>query len=268
MEPALDTSHYCEYAPPGRLARSVVCFWTQTVAVGATHHQQVLPDCCVDLVITNGKPTIIGPWIEPFVASLPAGTQIVAVRLQPGFASALGIPAADLLNGSASAAELWGSAVERSFQRVADASGTASQLSALEHVLTEHQINSADMDPVIGSAIKTIAADPTLQIDELSHELSISKRQLQRRFVASVGYGPKLFQSVLRFQRLLKLSSSGGVQGNLARFAVEAGYTDQSHMSREVQRFSGKTPKTLLGQAGCALGWSNLLRETGNPNIL
>jgi AraC-like DNA-binding protein len=267
MEPALSNSQYREFAPPGRLARSVVCFWTQSVAPGVAHHQNVLPDCCVDIVITNGKAAIVGPWTEPFVASLRGGTQIVAARLQPGFARALGIPAAQLLNASASAAELWGSAVERRFERVSDASGTASQLLALEQVFTEREIHADGVDPVVHSAIKTIAADPTLPIDELSRELAISNRQLQRKFVAAVGYGPKLFQSILRFQRLLKLTRAGGVQGNLARFAAEAGYTDQSHMSREVQRFSGKTPKTLLGHAGCALGWSNLLREIGNPRL-
>ena len=39
-----------------------------------------------------------------------------------------------------------------------------------------------------------------------------------------VRYGPKLFQSVLRFQRLLNLAASAGIRQNLARFAADADY--------------------------------------------
>jgi AraC-like DNA-binding protein len=267
MEQSPNASKYREFAPPGRLARSVVCFWTQTVAPGAKYEQHVLPDCCVDILLTNGKPSVIGPWTKPFVASLPPGTQIVAARLQPGFASALGIPSSELLNGSATAGELWGSSVERKFQEVTAASGTAAQFSALERLIVEHQINRAPVDDATQAAIRQLAAEPGLRMDDLSSNLGFSGRQMQRKFVAAVGYGPKLFQSVLRFQRLLKLTHSASVQGNLARFAAEAGYTDQSHMSREVQRFAGKTPKSLLGRAGCALGCSSLLREAASPHI-
>jgi len=43
-----------------------------------------------------------------------------------------------------------------------------------------------------------------------------------------VGYGPKLFQSVLRFQRLLNLAASAGIRRNLARFAADADYDRSS----------------------------------------
>jgi AraC-like DNA-binding protein len=267
MEQSLSSSKYCEFAPPARLAHSVVCFWTQTVGPGAQHDRHVLPDCCVDIVVTNGKPSVIGPWTKPFVASLPAGTRIVAVRLQPGLAAAAGIPAPELLNGSATAGELWGSSIERQFQRVEEASGTVAQFAVLEQLIVGHQIARAPVDDATQAAIRQLAADPSLRMDALSSNLGLSRRQLQRKFVAAVGYGPKLFQSVLRFQRILKLTHLVGVQGKLAGFAAEAGYTDQSHMNREVQRFSGKTPKALLGHAGCALGHSSLLREAATPQI-
>lgn len=61
-----------------------------------------------------------------------------------------------------------------------------------------------------------------------------------------VGYGPKLFQSVLRFQRLVNLAASAGISRNIARFAADADYADQAHMTPEVQRFSGNSPRNAL----------------------
>jgi len=67
----------------------------------------------------------------------------------------------------------------------------------------------------------------------------ISDRQIHRRFSAAIGYGPKMFQSVLRFQRFLLLSEGQSNWQTLADRGTFAGYADQSHMTREVHRFTG-----------------------------
>ena len=66
----------------------------------------------------------------------------------------------------------------------------------------------------------------------------------RRRFLAAVGYGPKMLERVLRLRRFL----AGGLGGSdgLARAAVEAGYADQAHLSRECRALTGLTPGELL----------------------
>jgi AraC-like DNA-binding protein len=86
---------------------------------------------------------------------------------------------------------------------------------------------------------------------------------MQRRFSAAVGYGPKMFQSVLRFQRLLYFASNVVSDPSLADLAARAGYADQSHMTREVQRFAGKSPGELLSSAGCTLRLADFLAPSG-----
>jgi AraC-like DNA-binding protein len=71
------------------------------------------------------------------------------------------------------------------------------------------------------------------RIEQLSDWIGFSNRQLRRRFSAAVGYGPKMFQSVLRFQRLLHLAGNKNAPRNLARLSADAGYADQAHMTRE-----------------------------------
>ncbi|MGH9678551.1 MAG: helix-turn-helix domain-containing protein [Candidatus Acidiferrales bacterium] len=96
--------------------------------------------------------------------------------------------------------------------------------------------------------------------------MGVSSRQLQRRFTAAVGYGPKLFRSVLRFQRLLKHSGRTGPPRNLVGLSADAGYADQVHMTREVQRFSGSPPTQLLRSTESTLLLSELLKTACDPN--
>jgi AraC-like DNA-binding protein len=72
--------------------------------------------------------------------------------------------------------------------------------------------------------------------------LGLSERQLRRRFVDAVGYGPKTLARILRFQRFLALAGSGE---DLARLALAAGYADQAHLTRETRRLAGRTPLEL-----------------------
>jgi AraC-like DNA-binding protein len=71
-----------------------------------------------------------------------------------------------------------------------------------------------------------------------------------------------MFQSILRFQRVLHLASRFPAASRLAHVAAEAGYADQSHMTREVRRFSRKSPTALLGSARCTLGMSEFFCAT------
>jgi methylphosphotriester-DNA--protein-cysteine methyltransferase len=61
----------------------------------------------------------------------------------------------------------------------------------------------------------------------------------------ALGLGPKELQRIARFQRFLILAERGqGVP--LASLALDAGYVDQSHLSRESARLAECSPIELL----------------------
>src|SRR5207344_3036381 len=74
----------------------------------------------------------------------------------------------------------------------------------------------------------------------------LSDRQLERRFRAGVGVGPKLFSRIVRFQRVVRLARRSG-QAGWAETAAHCGYADQAHLVRDVRAFSGATPAALRG---------------------
>jgi AraC-like DNA-binding protein len=81
-------------------------------------------------------------------------------------------------------------------------------------------------------------------IRELARTIGWSERHLITRFRAYFGVRPKSAARRLRFSHALNLVLARPT-GELSRIAAQAGFSDQSHMTREFQTFSGVTPGVL-----------------------
>jgi len=254
-------SDYREFPVPASLANHFLCFWKQLIVGSGEYAHRVLPDACIDIIcINDAPPAVVGPWTDPFVVRFPAGTKIVGARLHPGLApSVLGIPAAELLNQSAPLSELWGTDGAR-FGLPPNDPTLVSKSSLLPEVLVRVTASAMPPDEAVVRSIRWLARHPHATVEQLSQWIGLSHRQLRRRFSVAVGYGPKMFQSVLRFQRLLNFSNRPGNLGSLADLAAAAGYADQAHMTREVRRFAGCTPTALMPSAACTLRMSDLFK--------
>jgi AraC-like DNA-binding protein len=254
---------YREFAVPPPVDSHFLCFWTQTAsgAEGEYAHR-VLPDGCVDIILVNDDPpVVVGPWTESFVVRLPVGTRILGARLHPGrVPSLLGLPATEILNQSVPILAVSGGLRKTRFDRVFEQPNPATRLSALAEALVPSLKSAAPLDEAVAASIRWLGYHPDARIEHLSSSIGISNRQLQRRFLTAVGYPPKMFQSVLRFQRLLKLAKGAGSRQSLAELAAHAGYADQAHMTREFRRFAGVQPTALLHSAECTLQMSDLFK--------
>ena len=254
-------SDYREFPVPAQLANYFLCFWKQAIVGSQEYAHRVLPDACVDIVFINDDPpVVVGPWTNSFIARLAAGTRIIGARLHPGYASSLlGIPATELLNRSAPLRDVLGLNRER-FAPVLDIARLASRESGLVETLFRVTALAPQPDDMAVASIDWLARHPHGQVEQLSQWVGVSHRQLQRRFSAAVGYGPRTFRSVLRFQRLLHLAGGSRARQSLAYLAALAGYADQAHMTRHARRFADSTPAILLQSAQCTLRMSDLFK--------
>ena len=138
---------------------------------------------------------------------------------------------------------LWGSAARAAAVRL-QTSTPENAISALCAVLVEHGRLAADQpDRLIPRIVELAGAQRTVR--DIANDVGLSERQLFRRCVDEVGYGPKHLARVLRLQRLLALARRLRA-ASLAGLAAAAGYTDQSHMSRECRALTGVTPARLV----------------------
>jgi AraC-like DNA-binding protein len=130
-----------------------------------------------------------------------------------------------------------------------DASLAAAEdpLAVLERELLRSLAGVGEPDPVVRAATALLAGGPA-GVAEVAERVYVSERELQRRFADRVGYGPKTFQRIARFQRAVAQLSRGGA--GLAATAASAGYADQAHLTRESRRLAGLSPRELVSWMG------------------
>ena len=261
MEPPIST--YCERLPMAALAGHVLCVWSQVIGAGASlHRHRVLPDGCADLVWIGEAPAVVaGPATGPVTVPLAPRTVVVGVRLRPGAAAVLGPPVSALSNRDTPLRDLWGADLLSG--RIAEQGSIEARLAAAEATLATRLADAEPPDRGIVAATRWLARHPTGRIEDLASLLDTGPRQLHRRFVAAVGYGPKTLQRVLRLQRVLALAARSSE--SLAALAAGAGYADQAHMSREVRVLTGQSPRVLLQGAKSTLALSDLFKTGAAP---
>lgn len=229
---------YREYRPPLGLEPVVACLWEHEPAEDRA--QRIVPDGCVDLIwIADRELVVAGADTGPRVVRLPAEIRSTGIRLRPGAAGALlGLPASELRDRQVALALVWGEPGLEEEVALADA---ASRRELLADAVARRGVVP---DPLVRGAADRLSV-PGARIAGVAAELGVSERQLHRRMLAAVGYGPKVLARVARLRRLV-----AGIDDSLAFRALEAGYASQAHMTDEVRRLTGLTPVRFLEDAG------------------
>jgi AraC-like DNA-binding protein len=228
-----ETDDYREFAPPARLRNSVVCFWIRRGDGGTV---RILPDACTDIVWRGGVGAIVaGPDTGPAFSRVEAGQMIAGVRFLPGAGGAVfGLPLEEVRDQRVPVANL---GLDPSEQLAGDLD-PLDALTAVVAAATRLTAGGTPDGAVQEAAVRLL--DPRQRVDRLAADLGLSERQLRRRCGAAVGYGPKTLQRVLRLRRFLH-----GDRDDLGRAALDAGYADQAHLTRECRRLTGLSPARL-----------------------
>ena len=97
----------------------------------------------------------------------------------------------------------------------------------------------------IGSLARLRADEVCGQITRaLASDLHLSERHARRRFEQEIGLSPEIFDQACRIRRAISLSKRQP-KLPLAQLALDCGYSDQSHMTREFGKLAGFTPGML-----------------------
>lgn len=205
----------------------VACCWGQRAS--ADRVQRVLPDGHADVLLYgSGEVKLVGVYDHATLPTLPSGTVIRGIRLRPeAIAAAFRLEASELRNLTVPGEEVIGA---RGVRRLQD--GRA----------LDAWIRSIEPDRRTAAAIELLRSET---VDQVATRLGLSARQLQRSIVTNVGLTPKTLQRVMRMQRFLAYADR---RSDLAAASADAGYADQSHLTREVRALSGLTPARLLAE--------------------
>jgi AraC-like DNA-binding protein len=83
---------------------------------------------------------------------------------------------------------------------------------------------------------------------------------LHRRCQVALGYGPKVFQRIMRLQRVRWLASTS-LSTSLTWLAMESGYADQAHLCRDARSLTGQSPTRLLPRQSSGVALSDLFNS-------
>jgi AraC-like DNA-binding protein len=231
-----------ERAPRPSLRRHVACVWTDR----SDRSDPLLPDAAVELVWSGRGLFVRGADTRAHAVDAFPDRTFVGVRFRPGAAAdVLGLHGAELADARVGVSEIWGVAeMARIEARLSECLSPTHAAALLEDVVSTRVCARPDraVEAVVAALDRSRAP-----VRELADRLGLSERQLLRRCVDALGYGPKTLDRILRFQRFRALAARRHELG-LARLAALAGYADQPHLTRECRRLAGESPASLLAR--------------------
>ena len=264
---------YREYEPPPRLWRHVQCAWRLC---------DDTPSSTVRTIYLDGRCELVAHFAQPpralhahsgwqpqarqlFVAQQRGPVRLVAegrldcvgVRLRPAASAAVVEEPArwrdrvvDLAELDSELAARLASAAERFRTDPAD---------AIFWSLIESRVLSCDIDERIEAAVDRLESDDgRARIESTAKLVGMSLRSFQTRFLACVGLSAKEFARLLRLQATIRALDAG--EDALSQLALDAGFSDQAHATRELTRLTGVTPSRLRAALRSDRGGDDAIR--------
>lgn len=242
---------YCELAASPGLEHIVLSYWEFIVADDAKEPfiHQVFADGCVSLVYyRNVKKLaswlhVVGPRLDSFRVEVNAGDSFRGVRLSPAACSlVLGCNPTTLRNQILPFSQLLPAVGDELLRQLNRTGSFAEAVAAYHSCLNSLGLMPTEVDQEVAAAVEIIeASQGRARIGEVAAAVGLSVRQLERRFRASAGLTPKQFARIRRV-RATALTLVEDAGENWAARAVEMGFADQSHLTREFVAVTGRSP--------------------------
>lgn len=184
-----------------------------------------------------------GAGVEPSTMSFAQGSYTsIQVILKPhALNTLLGINASVIGSASVDLAEFSRDLTDQLLTARSD----QERITLLTNFLLYQSARAHPRDGLVSESLRLIHRNPAgLRVKDLLEQLAISERQFERRFRQTVGVSPQAYLRVRRFNEAVRLIKTRQYQ-KLTDIAYALHYHDQSHLIRDIQSFSGMTPKHL-----------------------
>lgn len=243
-----DYHERAECTPP---LLAIEAAWTFTASSDGIH--VVLPDGRMDLIVAfrggddrpveNLRLLIVGPaqrWTDVPVAR---GDRFFGIRFRPGWGGVcLGVEPATLRDGSIVDSEV-DDVLGAHARTLRAAAHPAALAVAMIDVARRCAVSANELPATVQRAIDLVqVGGGRLSLEDVAVAVGMPGRTLRRHLARSLGLSFKAYSSVLRFQRTMRLLTRTDCPLGLVDAALEGGYSDQAHMTREFRRHGGFTP--------------------------
>jgi AraC-like DNA-binding protein len=159
-------------------------------------------------------------------------------------AAVCGAPVAELANRVVPLADLIGAPARDLGHQLGGATDAYREFDLLDAFLTRRFAEMTAPDRTILWAMERLAGTDAPAVGEIARAIGWSRKHLSHRFSAVTGFSPQSYRRLARFKRFSAAIAARPDEG-LAMLALDAGYHDQPHMTREVRAFGAMSPGEL-----------------------
>lgn len=257
---------YTAIEPPRNIADFIKSFWNLEAEKETNpEKQRIVPDGCMEMIFHYGdlykqylidgsfiiqpKCFVFGQITQPLYIEPTGETGIFAVRFLPnGFVPFVDFPVHKMENKAVPLIELFGEEASKLEKEVLKAASNKERVKIVEAFFTKLISDSKVIDRITKSSVALILElKGQLSVEELSENLSINKRQLERKFTSMIGVSPKQLSKMVRIQSVLKSLIENNFS-NLTDVAYENNFYDQAHFIKEFKEFTGVSPKDFYSE--------------------
>lgn len=255
--------NYLIHKPKGILAEYIKCIWVleENDCESQNFCTTLIPSGSIEIIFHFGgkgkyinkvnkkeiitSNSISGQKSKNFTYHSNGTKGILAVMLQPTNANILlGQPSNLLSNETFDLESVFGNCVKSLIDQLNCSNNIYEKIVFVEKFFRDQiSANIRYIDPRLNEFEHQVKNNGgRMDVNSLSNYLNISKRQLERIILRSIGLAPKEFSKIVRFQKALHLKQLNK-KLNITDLAYECGFSDQAHFINDFKSISGYTPK-------------------------
>ena len=253
---------YLQRTPAAPINQSIHMLWYAQAGELSHRRERVLPTGCTQIILNLARDFLldcpVGQQDRHMPPALVVGARsvyeivdssdmadLVGIVFAPaGFAPFASEAAHLFSNQSVALHDIWGSQANTLRDHLRELPSPQARLHCLEQFLCVRfacqparrtSVRSAEIDFALRHFERTCNI---ASVRETARQIGWSERRFSQVFRDEVGFTPKVWCRIQRFQRAVR-QLHAGAQIRWADLALDCGYYDQSHFANEFRAFSG-----------------------------
>ncbi len=248
---------YIEHKPAIPLTPFIRALWYASSPSVAYERERILPSGCVEIILNLNRDFLMdcaeGQPDRPNSPALVVGARsvyeivdtadmasLIGIHFHPGgFAPFVRSRADEFSNRNMPLEDLWGASIGILRDDLREVEGARAKLVFLERHLIELLRTPKPRHAAVDFALREFNRDSRVAtVEAVSRSVGWSSRRFSQVFREEVGFSPKVWCRIHRFQRVVRRLHAGD-DVRWAELALDCGYYDQSHFANEFRAFSG-----------------------------
>jgi AraC-like DNA-binding protein len=186
---------------------------------------------------------VSGQQIQPFVFSCQGEVLNFQIVFKPTALYKLtGIPTCEIAGKFVDAQLIFGNLINTYLDQLENAGSINAMVKTAEafilQLLVKATISESRIDRVFKKKLTDIS---NITVNTLAKENNLCEKQFKRNFIQIIGVNPKMYLNIVRFHKAYNIRNANP-DWDWLRIAVESGYYDYQHLTKEYLLFTNHTP--------------------------